>query len=245
MIILKIIVCENYEEMSKQAAKIVSSQLIVKPNSILGLATGSTPIGLYKNLIEMNQKGEIDFSQVKTFNLDEYYPIKKSNDQSYDYFMNEQLFSKVNIDKNNVNIPNGEADDPVAECQRYENELSKIGGVDLQVLGIGQNGHIAFNEPDQNLNAVTHLTDLTQNTIEANSRFFESADDVPKKALTMGMGSILKAKKIIILANGANKARAVSELLNDNINTSNPATMLKVHSDVTLICDKDAYSLVK
>lgn len=245
MINLKIIVCENYEEMSRQAAKIVSSQLIVKPNSILGLATGSTPIGLYQNLIQMNQKGEIDFSEVKTFNLDEYYPIKKSNDQSYDYFMNEQLFSKVNIDKKNIDIPNGEADDPVAECERYENELSKIGGVDLQVLGIGQNGHIAFNEPDENLVAVTHLTDLTQNTIEANARFFESADDVPKKALTMGMGSILKAKKIIILANGANKAKAVSELLNDNINTSNPATMLKVHKDVTLICDKDAFSLVK
>ncbi len=242
---MKIIVCENYEEMSKQAAKIVSSQLVVKPNSILGLATGSTPIGLYQNLIQMNQKGEIDFSEVKTFNLDEYYPIKKSNDQSYDYFMNEQLFSKVNIDKNNVNIPNGEADDPVVECQRYENELSKIGGVDLQVLGIGQNGHIAFNEPDDNLIAVTHLTDLTQNTIEANARFFESEADVPKKALTMGMGSILKAKKIIILANGANKAKAVSELLNDNINTSNPATMLKVHSDVTLICDKEAFSLAK
>ncbi len=242
---MKIIVCENYEEMSRQAAKIVSSQLIVKPNSILGLATGSTPIGLYQNLIEMNQKGEIDFSEVKTFNLDEYYPIKKSNDQSYDYFMNEQLFSKVNIDKKNIDIPNGEADDPVRECQRYENELSKIGGVDLQVLGIGQNGHIAFNEPDDNLVAVTHLTDLTQNTIEANARFFESADDVPKKALTMGMGSILKAKKIIILANGANKAKAVSELLNDNINTSNPATMLKVHQDVTLICDKGAFSLVK
>lgn len=245
MIGLKIIVCENYEEMSRQAAKIVSSQLVVKPDSILGLATGSTPIGLYQNLIEMNQKGEIDFSQVKTFNLDEYYPIKKSNDQSYDYFMNEQLFSKVNIDKNNVNIPNGEADDPVLECERYENELSKIGGVDLQVLGIGQNGHIAFNEPDENLIAVTHLTDLTQNTIEANSRFFESEQDVPKQALTMGMGSILKAKKIIILANGKNKAEAVSELLNDNINTSNPATMLKVHKDVTLICDKEAFSSAK
>lgn len=245
MINLKIIVCENYEEMSRQAAKIVSSQLIVKPDSILGLATGSTPIGLYQNLIEMNKKGEIDFSEVKTFNLDEYYPIKKSNDQSYDYFMNEQLFSKVNIDKNNVNIPNGEADDPVKECERYEKELSKIGGVDLQVLGIGQNGHIAFNEPDENLIAVTHLTDLTQNTIEANSRFFESAADVPKKALTMGMGSILKAKKIIILANGANKAKAVGELLNDNINTSNPSTMLKVHKDVTLICDKEAFSMAK
>lgn len=242
---MRVIVCQNYEELSNQAAKIVSSQLVVKPNSILGLATGSTPIGLYQNLIDMNKKGEIDFSEVKTFNLDEYYPIKKSNDQSYDYFMNEQLFSHVNIDKNNTNIPNGEAADPVEECERYEKMLDAIGGVDLQILGIGQNGHIAFNEPDENLIAVTHLTGLTQSTIEANSRFFASADEVPKQALTMGMGSILKAKKIVILANGANKSKAVAELLNDNITTSNPATMLKVHPDVTLICDKEAFSAVK
>jgi glucosamine-6-phosphate deaminase len=242
---MKVIVCENYEELSNQAAKIVSSQLIVKPNSILGLATGSTPIGLYQNLIDMNKKGEIDFSEVKTYNLDEYYPIKKSNDQSYDYFMNEQLFSHINIDKNNTHLPNGEAEDPVKECERYEKMLDAIGGVDLQILGIGQNGHIAFNEPDENLIAVTHLTGLTQSTIEANSRFFASADEVPKQALTMGMGSILKAKKIVILANGANKSKAVAELLNDNITTSNPATMLKVHPDVTLICDKEAFSAVK
>ena len=242
---MKVIVCENYEELSNQAAKIVSGQLIVKPNSILGLATGSTPIGLYQNLIDMNKKGEIDFSEVKTYNLDEYYPIKKSNDQSYDYFMNEQLFSHINIDKNNTHLPNGEAEDPVKECERYEKMLDAIGGVDLQILGIGQNGHIAFNEPDENLIAVTHLTGLTQSTIEANSRFFASADEVPKQALTMGMGSILKAKKIVILANGANKSKAVAELLNDNITTSNPATMLKVHPDVTLICDKEAFSAVK
>ncbi len=242
---MKVIVCENYEELSNQAAKIVSSQLIVKPNSILGLATGSTPIGLYRNLIEMNKKGEIDFSKVKTFNLDEYYPIKKSNDQSYDYFMNEQLFSQVNIDKNNINIPNGEASDAEAECARYESLLDEIGGVDLQILGIGQNGHIAFNEPDEKLVAVTHLTGLTQNTIEANARFFASEDEVPKQALTMGMGSILKAKKIVIMANGANKAKAVAELMDDMISTSNPATMLKVHADVTLICDKEAFSQVK
>ena len=242
---MRVIICENYEELSNQAAKIVSSQLIVKPNSILGLATGSTPIGLYQNLIEMNKKGEIDFSGVKTFNLDEYYPIKKSNDQSYDYFMKEQLFNHINIDKNNIDIPNGEAEDAKAECERYEKRLDEIGGVDLQILGIGQNGHIAFNEPDENLIAVTHLTGLTKSTIEANSRFFASEDEVPKQALTMGMGSILKAKKIVILANGANKSDAVKELLDDNIKTSNPATMLKVHPDVTLICDKAAFSAVK
>lgn len=242
---MRVIVCENYDELSVQAARIVAAQLVVKPQSILGLATGSTPVGMYKKLIEMNKDGKIDFSEVKTYNLDEYYPIKKSNDQSYDYFMNEQLFSHINIDKNNTNIPNGEAPDAEKECERYENELSKIGGVDLQILGIGQNGHIAFNEPDENLISVTHLTKLTQNTIEANSRFFASEDEVPKQALTMGMGSILKAKKIVIMANGKNKSDAVAELLNNNITTSNPATMLKVHPDVTLICDKDAFSKVK
>ena len=242
---MRVIVCENYEELSNHAAKIVSSQLIVKPNSILGLATGSTPVGLYQNLIEMNKNGEIDFSEVKTFNLDEYYPIKKSNNQSYDYFMKEQLFNHINIDMINVDIPNGEAEDAKAECERYEKRLDEIGGVDLQILGIGQNGHIAFNEPDESLIAVTHLTGLTKNTIEANSRFFASEDEVPKQALTMGIGSILKAKKIVILANGANKSAAVKELLNDSIKTSNPATMLKVHPDVTLICDKEAFKDVK
>ena len=241
---MRTIVCENYEEISKEGAKIVASQLVVKPNSILGLATGSTPIGMYKKLIEMNKNGDIDFKDVKTYNLDEYYTIKKSNDQSYDYFMNEQLFSHINIDKNNTHLPNGEAPDAIEECKRYEKMLDEVGGVDLQVLGIGQNGHIAFNEPDESLIAVTHLTDLTENTIQANARFFESADDVPKQALTMGIGSILKAKKIIILANGANKADAVKELLNDEIKTSNPATLLKVHPDVTLICDKEAFSKV-
>ncbi len=237
--------CDNYEEMSNQAAKLVASQMILKPDSVLGLATGSTPIGLYDRLIDMNKKGEIDFSKIITFNLDEYYPIKKSNDQSYDYFMNEHLFSKVNIDKENTHIPNGETDNPEEECKNYEKLIRQFGGVDLQILGIGQNGHIGFNEPDVNLNSKTHLTELTENTIEANSRFFERDEDVPKQALTMGISTILKSKKIILLASGANKSRVVSELLNEEINTSIPATMLKVHPDVVLICDKDAYSGVR
>lgn len=242
---MRVILCENYEEMSSQASKLVASQLILKPDSVLGLATGSTPVGLYDNLIEMNRKGEIDFSSITTFNLDEYYPIKKNNNQSYDYFMNEHLFSKININKNNTHIPNGETDNPEEECKNYEKLIKQCGGIDLQILGIGKNGHIGFNEPDNNLTSVTHLTNLTESTIEANSRFFDSADEVPKKALTMGISTILKSKKIILLASGANKSRVVTELLNPEINTSIPATMLKVHPDVVLICDRDAYSGVR
>lgn len=239
---MRLILCENYEEMSKQAAKLVASQITLKPDSILGLATGSTPIGLYDNLIKMNKNGEIDFSEITSFNLDEYYPIKRDNDQSYYYFMNEHLFSKVNINKENTHIPNGEAEDPVAECKAYEKQINASGGVDLQILGIGQNGHIGFNEPSAQLFSETHLTGLTRSTIEANSRFFKSADDVPKHALTMGISTILKSKKIILLASGASKSRVVNALLNEDIDTSIPATMLKVHRDVVLICDKEAYS---
>ena len=238
---MRIIVCENYDEMSAKAAEIVASQLILKPDSILGLATGSTPIGTYENLAKMNREGKIDFSQVKSFNLDEYYPIEHSNDQSYYYFMNENLFSKVNIDIKNTDIPNGEASDPDAECKAYEERIAASKGVDLQILGIGQNGHIGFNEPDDNLSAVTHLVTLTDNTIEANARFFEKKEDVPTKALTMGIGTIMKSRKIIILASGKNKYDAVQKLLDNSITTDCPATMLKAHNDVILICDKDAY----
>lgn len=238
---MRVILCDNYDEMSYQASRLIESQLILKPDSVLGLATGSTPIGTYKKLIEKNQKGDIDFSRVTTFNLDEYYPISQSNDQSYRYFMNDQLFSHVNIDINKTHVPNGEAEDPERECLEYESEIDACGGIDLQLLGIGVNGHIGFNEPDTNLNSFTHLTELTESTITANSRFFESEDDVPRKAITMGIASILKSKKIILLASGTSKSRVVSELLNGCINTSIPATLLKVHPDVVLICDKDAY----
>lgn len=242
---MRVIVCENYEEVSKKAAAIVASQLTLKPDSTLGLATGSTPIGMYDILAQMNKNGEIDFSKVTTFNLDEYYPIKKSNDQSYDYFMDKQLFSKININKENTHIPNGEALDPHEECINYEKQIEANGGIDLQVLGIGQNGHIGFNEPDENLISKTHLTDLTQSTIDANSRFFESADEVPKQALTMGIATIMQAKTIILLANGQSKSDVIAKLLDDDITTSNPATMLKVHPNVIIICDKEAYSKVK
>ena len=238
---MRVIVCKNYEEMSDKATDLVRSQIVLKPESGLGLATGSTPIGLYQRLCKLYEKGDIDFSEVTTFNLDEYYPISKDNSQSYYYFMNEQLFSHINVDKNRTFIPNGETDDPEKECEAYEALIEEAGGIDLQILGIGQNGHIGFNEPDENLNTKTHLTGLTENTIDANSRFFEKKEDVPTKALTMGIATILKSKKIIIMANGASKRAAVAELLNEDITTSTPATMLKVHPDVVLICDEDAF----
>lgn len=239
---MKILICENYEEMSKKAAMLVAEEMKAKPDCVLGFATGSTPVGMYGILAEMNRNKEIDFKNVRSFNLDEYYPISPDNEQSYHYFMNENLFDKINIDKNNTHIPNGMCADAKEECAAYEKLIEENGGIDLQILGIGQNGHIGFNEPDVNLNLSTHLTGLTQNTIEANSRFFDDISEVPTKALTMGIGTILKARKIIILANGKNKHEAVKALLTGNISTEIPASMLKVHTDVTLICDKEAFS---
>lgn len=238
---MNIIICDNYEELSKKAADIVAAQIKLKPDCILGLATGSTPLGLYENLVKMNKSGEISFSKVTSFNLDEYYPISGDNDQSYRYFMNKNLFSQIDINPKNTFIPNGEATNPAKECEEYDKKIFEYGGIDLQILGIGQNGHIGFNEPNTNLNSNTHLTELTESTIEANSRFFASSDEVPTHALTMGISSILKSKKIILLANGKAKRKVVSALLDSGINTGIPATMLKVHSDVTLICDKEAY----
>ena len=238
---MRIILCDNYEELSKKAAKIVASQITLKPDSVLGLATGSTPLGMYNELARLYRQKELDFSEVKTFNLDEYYPIKKKNKQSYDWFMRENLFSKINIKNENIHIPNGETGDPQKECCDYEKSIKANGGIDLQILGIGRNGHIGFNEPDATLNSFTHLTNLTENTIKANSRFFDSFDDVPKQALTMGISTILNAKKIILLASGASKRKVVSEFINGGINTSIPATMLKTHPDVVIICDRESY----
>ncbi|MBE6701438.1 MAG: glucosamine-6-phosphate deaminase [Ruminococcaceae bacterium] len=239
---MRVIVCKDYNQMSEEAAKIISSQIILKPNSVLGLATGTTPIGTYKRLIEMNKSGYLDFSKVKSFNLDEYYPIKPDNVQSYRYFMNENLFNHVNIDINNTRVPNGMAPDPVKEGADYDAQIEAAGGIDLQLLGIGRNGHIAFNEPDEALISGTHATSLTEDTIEANSRLFNSIDEVPTKALTMGMGSILKSKMIVLLANGKNKHNAFKKLLDEEITTSNPSTFLKVHPNVVLICDEECYN---
>ncbi len=239
---MKIIVCDNYEEMSKEAAKIFADVIKSKPNAVLGLATGSTPIGMYNELAAMNKSGEIDFSNITTFNLDEYYPIKRTNEQSYYYFMNENLFSKINIDRDNTHIPDGQTDNPDEECASYEESITEAGGIDIQILGIGQNGHIGFNEPDSTLNTHTHLTTLTQNTIQANARFFDDISEVPTSALTMGIATILQSKKIVLLASGKSKHNAVASLMTKLIDTEVPATMLKLHPDVTLICDKEAYS---
>ena len=236
---MNIIVCKNYDEMSLRAAKIVAEQIKEKPDSVLGLATGSTPEGMYADLVKMYEKGEISFKNITSVNLDEYYPIDPANDQSYRYFMNYHLFDHVDIDKANTNVPDGTAADPVAEGKRYEALIDSLGGVDLQILGIGGNGHIGFNEPDSKLVLDTHVTDLTESTIKANSRFFASANDVPRQALTMGIGSIFKAKKIVLMVSGANKKAAVSALLKRDIDTSCPATMLNLHPDVTLVCTAD------
>ncbi len=237
---MKIIVCENYDEMSLKGAEIVKEQVNSKPDCILGLATGSTPVGLYTCLAEMNKKGDVDFSKVTSFNLDEYYPISPENDQSYRYFMNENLFSKINIDIAKTHVPNGMAEDPEKACKEYDESILAAGGIDLQILGIGQNGHIAFNEPADELYEGTHLTGLTESTIKANARFFEKEEDVPTKAVTMGIASIMRARKIIILANGPAKREIVEKLINGGITTNIPASILKVHPDVTLICDKEA-----
>lgn len=238
---MRVIVCENYEELSAQAAKIMASQVILKPDSVLGLATGSTPVGMYRRLAEMCRCGELDFSRVVTFNLDEYYPIEKANSQSYHYFMDENFFLKINIAPGNIHIPNGEAADPEAECRRYDQAIADCGGIDLQLLGIGRNGHIGFNEPGDALHVSTHVTRLTEDTIRANSRFFEKIEEMPTRALTMGIGAILRARRILLLVSGANKHDALMELFTPEIKTTNPATLLKVHPDVILICDRDAY----
>ena len=241
---MKIIVTENYEEMSRVAAELFAETLKEKPEAVLGLATGDTPIGMYQGLIAMYEKGELDFSRATSVNLDEYYPITPDNDQSYRYFMNHQLFDHVNMDKARTYVPDGTAKDPDAFCRAYEEKIDALGGVDVQVLGIGRNGHIGFNEPDDELIPFTHLTKLTDSTIEANARFFASEADVPKHALTMGVQSVFKARRILLLASGKNKAEAVAAMLKGGLTTRLPASLLQLHPNVTLICDKDAYSLV-
>lgn len=242
---MKLIICKNYDEISERAAELIAETVKKDPKCTLGLATGSTPIGTYEKLAEMNSRGEIDFAKVKSFNLDEYYPISPENPQSYRFFMNENLFSRINIDIKNTHILDGMCKDTEGECAAFEKMIDESGGIDLQLLGIGQNGHIGFNEPSEKLDSKTHLTGLTESTINANSRFFSDAGEVPTMALTMGIGTILKARKIIILANGKSKREAVQALLDSKISTENPASILKVHVDVTLICDREAFGDVK
>ena len=238
---MRIIKTKDYNDMSRKAADIMASVITLNPTCTLGLATGSTPIGLYKNLIASYESGDLDFSKVHSINLDEYKGLSGDNDQSYRYFMNQNLFDHVNIDKANTNVPDGLAEDPAAMGEAYDAAIEAAGGIDLQVLGLGPNGHIAFNEPEEELYAGTHLTGLTESTIKANSRFFESIDDVPTQAVTMGIGSIMKAKKIIVLASGKGKHAVIEKIMSGRITTMCPGTLLLAHADVTLIIDKDAY----
>jgi glucosamine-6-phosphate deaminase len=242
---MRVIVANSYEEMSKIAAKEIAKLLYVKPDAVLGLATGSTPEGVYKELVELNKQHKVDFSKVISYNLDEYKGLMGDHPQSYRYFMDTNLFNHVNINKNNTYVPNGVSENIEEECRKYDEAIENAGGIDLQLLGIGTNGHIGFNEPSDYLNLNTHLTALTEDTIRANSRFFDSIEEVPTEAVTMGLGSIMKAKKIILLASGEKKAEIISKLVEDKISTRVPASILQVHSDVLVIVDKAAASLLK
>ncbi len=242
---MRLIKTTDYNEMSKVAADIIAAQMKEKPNSILGLATGSSPIGTYKELIQKNRSGEIDFAPIKTVNLDEYVGLPRDNDQSYYYFMNDQLFNHVNIDKSCTNVPSGMATDAEEECSRYEALIQSLGGVDLQLLGLGHNGHIGFNEPDSDFSKVTHCVELQESTINANKRFFASIDDVPRKAYTMGIGTIMRAKKILVVVSGADKAAIVAKAFTGPVTPSVPASILQFHPDVTVVCDAEAYALLE
>ena len=239
---MKILVEKDYESMSKVAGKIFIEAVKEKPDIILGLATGSTPIGMYKELIKAYNDG-LDFSRVRTFNLDEYIGLSHEHPSSFGYFMNTELFNHINIDKENCHVPDGEADDMEGYCKTYDDMIEEAGGIDLQLLGIGEDGHIAFNEPGEYLLTRTNVAKLADSTISVNSRFFDSIEDVPKTAITVGMGTILKAKKIVLLANGKRKSAVIKELLKGTkVTTMLPVSFLLLHPDVTVIVDEEAYN---
>lgn len=235
---------KNYHDMSRKAANLISAQIIMKPNCVLGLATGSSPVGTYKQLIEWYEKGDLDFSQVTSINLDEYKGLSPENDQSYRYFMNTNLFNHVNIDKTKTFVPDGLEPDSKKACDDYNQIIQKQGPIDLQLLGLGHNGHIGFNEPGEAFEKETHCVDLTESTIEANKRFFESEDDVPRQAYTMGIKSIMQAKKILVVVSGADKADILKEVLYGPITPEVPASILQLHNDVTIVADEAALSKI-
>lgn len=232
---MKFITVDTYEKLSRQAANIISAQVILKPDSVLGLATGSSPLGTYKQLIEWYEKGDIDFSNVTSVNLDEYVGLDPKNDQSYRYFMNKNFFEHINIDINNTYVPNGCAVDLAGEGRKYDEHIAELGGIDLQLLGIGLDGHIGFNEPDKYFVKSTHVVDLHESTIKANSRFFANIDEVPKKAITMGMVSIMQAKKILLIASGKEKRDILEKAFYGPITPEIPASILQLHPDITVI----------
>ena len=242
---MKIIRAKDYQDMSRKAANIISAQVIMKPDCVLGLATGGTPVGTYAQLVDWYNKGDLDFSEVTTVNLDEYRGLPKEHPQSYWYFMNENLFSKVNIDPAKTNLPDGTNLDTAAECARYNGIIHKLDGIDLQLLGIGPNGHIGFNEPGEAFELETHCIDLAPTTIEANKRFFDgNVDLVPKQAYTMGIRTIMQARKVLMVVNGAGKAEIVKKAFFGPVTPQVPASILQLHKDFTLVADEAALSKI-
>lgn len=240
---MKVIIAKDYEDMSRKAFEVMAETVKGNSRAVLGLATGSTPIGLYKNMIKDHEENGTSYKQIRTVNLDEYAGLDYSSDQSYVYFMRDNLFDHIDIDPANTNIENGKAEDRQAECDRY-NALLETMQQDIQVLGIGSNGHIAFNEPGTPFGSVTHIVDLTESTIKDNSRMFKSIDEVPRQAFTMGLKNIMNAKKILILANGENKAKAVYGLVKGDVTEAVPASVLQLHPDCVLVCDEAAAKLL-
>ncbi|MFH0965122.1 MAG: glucosamine-6-phosphate deaminase [Planctomycetota bacterium] len=240
---MEVVVKKTYEEVSKLGARIIAEVIQRKPRAVLGLATGSTPVGTYKELIRMNKAGELDFSQVVTFNLDEYVGIPPDHPESYRRFMNEQLFDHINIRKDNTYVPDGLARDIDASCELYEQRIAEHGGVDLQLLGIGHNGHIGFDEPGSSFGSRTRVKTLTQRTREANARFFDGdLAKVPKYAITMGIGTILDARQVLLIANGEGKARAIAATVEGPLTGFVPATVVQLHRRATIVIDREAAS---
>lgn len=235
----------NYDEMSRKAANIISAQITLNPNSVLGLATGSSPIGIYQQLIRRYEKGDLDFSGIRSVNLDEYKGLSPEDDQSYAYYMRTNFFDHINIKKENTYIPNGLEEDTTFECRRYNSIIHSLGGIDLQLLGIGNNGHIGFNEPGDAFEKETHCVKLADATITANSRFFTSIDKVPQYAYSTGIKNIMQAKKILLIASGASKAKVLSQALSGPITPALPASILQLHNDVTVVADEDALQLIQ
>ena len=237
---MKIVRAKDYNDMSRKAANIISAQVILKPDSVLGLATGSTPIGAYRQLIDWYNKGDVDFSEVSTYNLDEYRGLSHDDPQSYHYFMRENFFDHINIDQANTHVPDGANLDADAACAEYDRIVAAAGYPDLQLLGIGNNGHIGFNEPDEFFSKGTHCVDLTQSTIEANSRLFERIEDVPRQAYTMGVQTIMHARMILVVANGAAKAQAVHDMCYGPVTPLCPASILQLHTNCVVVADEAA-----
>ena len=237
---MKLIIEKTYEDMSRRAADVIAEVMTAKPDCVLGLATGSTPIGLYADLVSDCKEGKISFADVDTYNLDEYRGLAGDHDQSYRYFMNVNLFDHVDIDKARTHVPDGSMADADAACAAYEEAIESAGGVDIQLLGLGHNGHIGFNEPCDEFPKATHCVTLTESTIQANSRLFDSIDDVPREAYTMGIGTIMKAKKILVVANGEGKADIVKRAFFGPVTPEVPASILQFHPDVTVIVDAEA-----